>query len=204
MDLNERFEMKADCPCFKHVVAIAPSGKIYRYKNPESISLEPSIIPRSKIWENYDQFAEMESSEMKALVNSREDIDPYNFIERGKKSVPKQTLGMAIWLELCKRSEFVTRKLMNTAGMDKRKANLLQRVYKIDRTKMSESVADLPTQAIACLKLMWELDGDEITEGDLRELIIKNADKLNTRQDPWRIFQYYRAKLNTAGFFRMT
>lgn len=195
----ERFDMKADCPCFKHVIAIAPSGKIYRYKNAESISLEPSIIPRSRIFDGCDQFGEMDAAEIKKIANERE-LDPFNYIDRAAKKVPKQTLAMAVWLELCKRADLVVK---TAAQHAERKSNLNNRMYIIDRKKQGTSVADLPTQAITCLQLMWAHDSDQISEGELKALIVANAAKLNTRQDPWRIFQYYRSKLNSAGFFRM-
>jgi hypothetical protein len=200
-DVVERFDMKADCPCFKHVIAIAPSGKMYRYKNAASISLEPSIIPRSKIFDGVDQFGELEASEIKKIANERE-LDAFNYIPRDAKKVPKQTLAMAVWLELCKRADLVTKSAAQSAGGE-RKSTLNNRVYIIDRKKMAQSLADLPTQAITCLQLMWSHDSDQISEGALKELITSNATKLNTRQDPWRIFQYYRAKLNELGFFRM-
>lgn len=55
-------------------------------------------------------------------------------------------------------------------------------------------------QARSCLKLFKEAIGlkpeqDFILEADLRQYIIDHAAELHTRQDPWRIFQYYRPQL---------
>ena len=61
-------------------------------------------------------------------------------------------------------------------------------------------------QANACLKLFKECiegtgpDGSQlkdrfILEADLRQYIVDHAAELHTRQDPWRIFQYYRPQL---------
>jgi hypothetical protein len=60
-------------------------------------------------------------------------------------------------------------------------------------------------QARACLKLFREIlnsdkatvEGEDryITEADLRQYIIDHAAELHTKQDPWRIFQYYRPNL---------
>ena len=56
-------------------------------------------------------------------------------------------------------------------------------------------------QAKACLKLFRQrlalAEGDDkfILEADLRKYIEEHASELHTRQDPWRIFQYYRPNL---------
>jgi len=60
-------------------------------------------------------------------------------------------------------------------------------------------------QAKACLKLFREvLNSDKatvtetdrfVTEAILRQYIIDHAGELKTKQDPWRIFQYYRPNL---------
>lgn len=40
------------------------------------------------------------------------------------------------------------------------------------------------------------------TEAELEGLLNLRAGELHTRQDPWRIFQYYRGRLITSGFLR--
>jgi hypothetical protein len=68
-------------------------------------------------------------------------------------------------------------------------------------------------QANACRKLFLELFKAEqaknpenkdcfITEADLRQYIIDHAAELHTRQDPWRIFQYYRPILIESKILR--
>ncbi len=58
-------------------------------------------------------------------------------------------------------------------------------------------------QALACLRLFrrhmlqgnTENDRLFVTEESLKQFVIENATELKTRQDPWRIFQYYRPEL---------
>ncbi len=55
-------------------------------------------------------------------------------------------------------------------------------------------------QAKACLKLLREIvatqgDAGYVTEEVLKQYVIEKASELKTRQDPWRIFQYYRPQL---------
>lgn len=42
----------------------------------------------------------------------------------------------------------------------------------------------------------------EIVESELREIITRRAEELHTRQDPWRIFQYYRPVLMREGLLK--
>ncbi len=43
---------------------------------------------------------------------------------------------------------------------------------------------------------------DHVTEEALRQYVIDHADQLHTKQDPWRIFQYYRAAIISERLMR--
>ncbi|HMV57026.1 MAG TPA: hypothetical protein PKD38_07445 [Nitrospira sp.] len=69
----------------------------------------------------------------------------------------------------------------------------------------------LPPQACALVDLLHELtkmperpeDKRNIfTEEELQGYVMLRRDMLYTKQDPWRIFQYYRGKLISGGFLR--
>jgi hypothetical protein len=66
--------------------------------------------------------------------------------------------------------------------------------------------ARLTPQACALVDLIAEWvttrDTKAFTEAELEGLLTLRKDVLRTRQDPWRIFQYYRGKLIGAGFLR--
>jgi hypothetical protein len=69
----------------------------------------------------------------------------------------------------------------------------------------------LPPQACALIDLLHDLtklperpEGRShiFTEEELQGYITLRREQLYTRQDPWRIFQYYRGKLISGGFLR--
>lgn len=69
----------------------------------------------------------------------------------------------------------------------------------------------MPPQACAIVDLLHELTQIEtrpadrrniFTEEEMQGFINLRKDVLHTKQDPWRIFQYYRGKLITSGFLR--
>jgi hypothetical protein len=64
----------------------------------------------------------------------------------------------------------------------------------------------LPPQACALLDILYEAieaNGSNVfTEAQMRGIVELRRDELHTKQDPWRIFQYYRGKLITCGFLR--
>jgi hypothetical protein len=58
---------------------------------------------------------------------------------------------------------------------------------------------------MACLKIFedsMDTEKHTISEKDLKDAVIKRAAELKTRQDPWRIFQYYRPQLIQAKLIR--
>lgn len=59
-------------------------------------------------------------------------------------------------------------------------------------------------QALACIRLFRACLGDQlsVSEGVLKKYVEDHAAELHTRQDPWRIFQYYRAQLISAKILR--
>lgn len=62
---------------------------------------------------------------------------------------------------------------------------------------------DLPPQAQTCLHIMAKGGKNEYPEADLKELVAKNSKELETVQEPWRIFQYYRGRLQEEGFLKV-
>jgi hypothetical protein len=69
-----------------------------------------------------------------------------------------------------------------------------------------EVVSSIHTpQAKVCYQIL--IDGvkahpEGITETDLKALVNTRAAEIRTRQDPWRIFQYYRPTLIKAKLVR--
>jgi hypothetical protein len=63
-----------------------------------------------------------------------------------------------------------------------------------------EGFKKLPPQARTCLEIMARADKKEFSSDALKKLIEAHGSELKTRQEPWRIFQYYRNKLKNQGF----
>lgn len=89
-------------------------------------------------------------------------------------------------------------------GSDKsyvRKRDTNKYVMKAATDKSKKAVETMAPQARAIVELMVAGGKTEYTETELREMIEKNKEKLRTRQNSWRIFQYYRSQLISADVF---
>ncbi len=81
-----------------------------------------------------------------------------------------------------------------------RKSTIQDRKYFLGEVKLkpAEYAGTIKTpQAISCFRIFTETLGDKpaLSEADLEKAIRNRAGELRTRQDPWRIFQYYRPQL---------
>jgi hypothetical protein len=82
-----------------------------------------------------------------------------------------------------------------------RKSSILGRKYFRGESPDGSGALATP-QAVTCcniffdaLKKAAEDKRDYVTEDELRSEIIRRQEEIKTRQDPWRIFQYYRPKM---------
>lgn len=73
---------------------------------------------------------------------------------------------------------------------------------------MKRSIVKLPPQAqiiVQIIEMACTLrSAPEFKEDELKEFVVKNGFMLNTKQDPWRIFQYYRSNLINISFMRLS
>jgi hypothetical protein len=106
----------------------------------------------------------------------------------------KMTTALYLWAWFVKNA---TPHLENIAtdGTRARKSTISTRCY--SRGAVDTSPENLTPQAKVCLTIFIELIGDaqSVAEGDLRRKVEERAAELKTKQDPWRIFQYYRPTL---------
>jgi hypothetical protein len=74
--------------------------------------------------------------------------------------------------------------------------------------KLKQQVAKLAPQAQVLCDIIEIISSgrtaSEFTEIELKPLVMQHGHMLCTKQDPWRIFQYYRGKLISIGFMRLT
>ena len=78
------------------------------------------------------------------------------------------------------------------------------RIYSFDIP--SELDSKMTPQIVQILGGISESGNSELQESELKTLINELAEsgKLKTRQNPWRIFQYYRANMISAGICKMS
>lgn len=83
------------------------------------------------------------------------------------------------------------------SGEKERKSSMSGRIYSRGTEYDKAPLPKLPSQAMSCLAIFTNAIGKDlgITEEVLKAAVMKNAADLKTKQDPWRIFQYYRPKL---------
>ena len=72
------------------------------------------------------------------------------------------------------------------------------RVYKI---LDGNEGAKLSPQAIKCLEILYSTDKAEMSEQEVFDLF--QTAEMNTKQTPWKIFQYYRKSLVEQGFIEI-
>jgi hypothetical protein len=175
------------------------------FENPHTLeslqSYEAMIKPEiAKRWNNFDHFVETVNEQ--TLLCYHENL----FSVPVPKKQDLIVTQLHVWhkmCSLCKNTYFA-----NMIGTPKdpttqRKSTILTCVY--SPGEVTEGAADIKTfQALKSLQLFRDclLDRTEVTEGELKQYVIDRADVLKTRQDPWRIFQYYRPQLIAAKLLR--
>lgn len=188
-----------------------------KYVDHDRSVMDADIRPQYKhvVYANFDKFEEAMSKEdiAKALLDLK--------IADLPKKASKVTLCLLIWEALIEmaldRIESLgpveKPKVPRTLG--KREGKLTNRVYVIvgplsdlgEQRIKEQTVAALPPQAKKCIEFLTacceKASSNQCTEPALKELVMERASELNTRQDPWRIFQYYRPQLIQAHVIRM-
>ena len=61
--------------------------------------------------------------------------------------------------------------------------------------------AKLSPQAVRCLEIIYEQDKEELSEQEMFDLF--QDCEMKTKQEPWKIFQYYRKSLKDQGFIEV-
>lgn len=170
-----------------------------------------AIIKPANVWNGWKEFSEKVATESE-LVN-------LYILAKGEEPTKEQKedlveLSVLVWIRLC---ETALNRLA-TPKSDGRKVSekMLNRAYEVLKTEVAPDVK-MPPQAKTCLVFFTEcMAGDAeyqkkeaprptyiIAENLFKDYVIANAARLNTRQDPWRIFQYYRPELIKSGFLRL-
>jgi len=170
------------------------------------------IMDRREEYKNYRDF----DAKYEDTVDDRFDLE-YLYKTLYKEDAPrgakKVTLTKAIWAKYFYLAEDRTRTYTTGGGKNhitgekERKRNLDGRKYRVLEGK--ESTLHLQDQALVVyrelLKFQQHAGKEAISEADVRSVMERAAASkiLKTKQDPFRIFQYYRGALIKANKLEM-
>jgi hypothetical protein len=177
-------------------VVITLDNKIIVLPNHEELKKHPEISI-SNSWENMEDYLKKTNKQAKLAFHEQ-------YIGEVPKDQDETAIGFMTWAHFVKNGIAIITG-HDASGNKERKSSLGTRVY----TLLEDPGTGLKTpQAQACMKIFKESviqDGDKkntITEEELKRAVIARGQELKTRQDPWRIFQYYRPDLIKGKFIK--
>ena len=175
-------------------IIIDTSGKIHSFKD-TSVIVPPEIVADREFL-GLDKFSELPTQTILAYHEEYFKCEP-------PKKQNKMTTATYVWAYLIKEGEPHLANTDPVTGEKTRVSSLAGRKY-LRGTEYGKPNELKTYQAIQCLALFAEcvIDKDSVTEELLKAHIIKEQARLKTRQDPWRIFQYYRPKLISLHLLR--
>lgn len=137
------------------------------------------------------------------------------------KNAKVEQIAEAVWCKMYAKAKDRTEDYRTGGGRDvvtgkkKRKRNLDGRKYWIPDAPNAEAAREtmsklgsLPPQAKACLKIfqkeLKDSDKTSLTESEVKDMVMRARDRgdMKTKQDPFRIWQYYRPTLVEAGLIK--
>lgn len=189
---------------YKRALVQAQDGLFYLFAD---ASKTVAIINPAKVYDNFDAFLKEDDQRVVSLYATA-------FEEEPSKALLKDMveLRVMVWMRLCQ----TALNRLDAAKPD-RAAKLADRSYEVISLEVPET-EKLPPQARMCLTFFAELMAADaafqaipaeergvwsIKEKDFNDYVVKNAERLRTRQDPWRIFQYYRPELIKRKLIRL-
>lgn len=194
-------------PCLKHTLIIPKGMETIQKLTSEDRILTPEWLTKSHRGEVdiFSCWSEFEDG--CTLKQIKGFADKYGVTFTSKMN--KVDASLAVWHAMCNMANDATAtRVRDPQG--KKVGKLANRIYvRVDEDELTDAElkhrndAKLPPQALACLRIFLGEGTKEVTEIRMRELIEEQRGKLNTRQDPWRIFQYYRPQLIGYRYMRL-
>lgn len=165
--------------------------------------IKPTI---NRVWSNFSQFTdEIRGQTLLAYHENLFGAEP------PKKQQEIQT-QLWCWHKMTSQAKNNLTSRVTTDPVSGRKSTIGDRRYFVgDGSIQNHGIKTF--QAIKSLELFHQCmveqgikDGDKmyVTEAVLKQYVIDHAAVLKTKQDPWRIFQYYRPQLIQAKLIRTT
>lgn len=193
---------------YKRSLVLSQDGLWYLFET-ETDAGTRIMSPRD-LFKSFDDFSERVSIDrLEALHMTCFDKKP-----TAKELKDKIELAVKVWMRLC---ETAVSRLNETSpgsntGAKRTSHKLADRKYEVVKFEIPAD-AKLPPQAKTCMEFFKECAAKvshddakgifEIAEKDFNAYVVANAERLKTRQDPWRIFQYYRPQLIQLGHIRL-
>lgn len=165
-------------------------GQLYLHNIPQEINVVRDA--QRKVWAGFEKFLEENAQTILTYHANLFGSEP-------PKKQPLQDTALYVWYALCARATDRTSKTPRDP-VTGRKSDLMTRKYFLGTVvpKDNDYVALIQTrQAYVCYRIFRDAIGKSpsITEADLKRAMENRAAEIQTRQDPWRIFQYYRSQL---------
>lgn len=182
-------------------ITISKSGDVFIFNSPQ----EDHIITEARAHQlaGFDTFCELPS-------NTLTELHEFAFREGHSVKLDKMDVAKYTWCKLTQmgknrtgpgHTDPATQSATAPAVKGERKSTYATRLY----CAIGDKPSALPAQAIACWVILKESTPEGATgiiESEFKKKIEERAAELKTRQDPWRIFQYYRARLVKENHLR--
>lgn len=203
--LDQYKDVPIDNASQNHCLVQDKHGQTFVFKTKSHCTIVAAGIDR--IYENFNDFAEREVAiDVIEVHNKLFNVQGIHKTLEDKDS-GYILLKLLVWKTLCARANQRLEKPVKIDETTKAPVGrkLANRAYIL--VKDDWSAVTIP-QAMACLKIVKDNVIDEggvrsVKEDLLKTEITKRAEELKTRQEPWRIFQYYRPALIAAGILRL-
>lgn len=178
-------------------IVIDTDGHIHVFKD-KSVAVPTDITP-DKVFDNFDKFVEQQKQTVLAYHEEHFKCEP----PKGQSLV---TTAAYVWSFFLKGIPHLEGH--KSDGTRERKSSLGGRKYILGNkaADFEKYSGTYPPQMKSCFYFVQQsLNTSQstfITEDQLKEVVTRRAAELRTRQDPWRIFQYYRPRLIQEGMVR--
>ena len=178
----------------KKCVVVDKQGKLFIFDTPS----QNHIVSRGvgKVVTNWEKFDEQPKEDILRWHQTMFHADP-------PKDQDLIDTSLMTYMKMVTGGEQRTSEAKEEQEVKERK--ILSRVYTLI-PDADTSVIKTP-QAKVCLVIFADTVNPETNQCDentLRKACDTRAAEMHTRQDPWRIFQYYRPQLIKAGILRMS
>lgn len=170
--------------------------------------LDLEQIPVDKFFTDLEDFAKQNANTIKAYheefigpVPKKQNIEETGmwvwayFTKNGKPAIPAPVIEPKPGTEDKPRARSILARTYTLLMTHEQ----VVKAHAEENTKMQRATqsAGLPRQALEVIAILSEVAKPTIGEEQLRTVFSQSAERLKTKQDPWRIFQYYRAQLIT-------